>query len=60
MSEGKLGNDNLRTVSERTAGSMLEQAMIGAALLTWTAIERPRTVQDGEHLIYRSINCLLV
>ena len=43
VSEGKSGKDNLKEVSERTAGSILEQAMMSAPLLTWTAIERPRT-----------------
>ena len=43
-SEGKSGKDNLREALERTAGSILEQAMMGASpLLLWTAIERPRT-----------------
>ena len=51
MSEGKLGNDNLRAMSERTAGSILEQAIIGAASLTWTAIERPRTVNKMENIL---------
>ena len=62
MSEGKSGKDNLKEVSERTAGSILEQAMMSALLLTWTAIERPRTsIGNGDiQYISQVAKCLLV